>query len=160
MQNDSFSHKKHCNENIFQHLWKKLKLMSWIYETLNHNIIIRNCQILFYNLLVHKPYFSPLPLPTAISRWIYQFSSDHWSQAASSPVSTWMGDRLGTRGAVGILFSIFFKNFAFSGCKIRGPIVLALRRLFRFRALYINEWNFASELQLSSLSASLKPPCQ
>ena len=71
-----------------------------------------------------------------------------------------MGDRLGTRGAVGILFSIFFKNFAFSGCKIRGPIVLALRRLFRFRALYINEWNFASELQLSSLSASLKPPCQ
>ena len=43
-------------------------------------------------------------MPTAISRWIYQFSSDHWSQAASSPVSTWMGDRLGTRGAVGISF--------------------------------------------------------
>ena len=38
---------------------------------------------------------------TAIPRWIYQFSFDHWSQATSGPVSTWMGDRLGTPGAVG-----------------------------------------------------------
>ena len=34
-----------------------------------------------------------LLLPTTISRWIYRFSSDHRSQAASSLVSTWMGDR-------------------------------------------------------------------
>ena len=33
-----------------------------------------------------------LLLPTTISRWIYRFSSDHRSQAASGPVSTWMGD--------------------------------------------------------------------
>ena len=45
-------------------------------------------------------YFSP----TAISHWTYQFSSDHWSQAMLSPVSTWMGDRLGTLGVVGIFF--------------------------------------------------------
>ena len=43
-----------------------------------------------------------VPLPTAISCWIHQFSSDHWSQATLSLVSTWMGDRLGTLGAVGI----------------------------------------------------------
>ena len=33
---------------------------------------------------------------TSKSRWNYQFSSDHWSQATLSTVSTWMGDRLGT----------------------------------------------------------------
>ena len=52
--------------------------------------------------------------PTAISRWKHQFSSDPWSEATLSPVSTWMGDRLGTRGAVGILlFSPFFSSHAF-----------------------------------------------
>ena len=31
-------------------------------------------------------------LAMAISQWIHQFSSDHWSQALSGPVSIWMGD--------------------------------------------------------------------
>ena len=42
--------------------------------------------------------------PTTIPRWIYRFSSDHRSQAASGPVSTWMGDRLGIPGVVGFCF--------------------------------------------------------
>ena len=75
--------------------------------------LVTDGPILFYTLQVHKSNLSPLPLPTAISRWIYQFSSDHWSQAASSPVSTWMGDRLGSRGAVGISFC-FLLNFNIS----------------------------------------------
>ena len=54
----------------------------------------------------------PLLLPTAISCWIYQFSSDHWSQAALSLVSTWMGDRLGTLSVVGIS-SFFLQTFFF-----------------------------------------------
>ena len=37
---------------------------------------------------------------TAIAPRKYRFSSDHRSQARSRPVSTWMGDRLGTPGAV------------------------------------------------------------
>ena len=45
-----------------------------------------------------------LLLPTTISRWIYRFSSDHRSQAASSLVSTWMGDRLGIPSVVGIFW--------------------------------------------------------
>ena len=40
-------------------------------------------------------------MPTTIPRWIHPFSSDHGSQAPSGQGSTWMGDRLGTPGAVG-----------------------------------------------------------
>ena len=49
-------------------------------------------------------------LSTAISRWKYRFSSDHRSQAASSPVSTWMGDRLGIPGAVDFFHFFFFRR--------------------------------------------------
>ena len=45
---------------------------------------------------------------TAISRRTYPVSSAPGSQATSSPVSTWMGDRLGIRDAVGIEFCVFF----------------------------------------------------
>ena len=45
---------------------------------------------------------------TAISRRTYPVSSAPGSQATSSPVSTWMGDRLGIRDAVGIGFCVFF----------------------------------------------------
>ncbi len=48
--------------------------------------------------------FSQFTMPTAIPPWVYQFSSDHWSQAGSGHVSTWMGDCLGTHGAVGFIF--------------------------------------------------------
>ena len=65
--------------------------------------------------MIHKLDIFVYYSPTAISHWTYQFSSDHWSQATLSLVSTWMGDRLGTRGAVGIfLFSRFFSSHAFS----------------------------------------------
>ena len=37
---------------------------------------------------------------TAISRWTYHCPSDQWSQATSSPLSTWIGDGLGIGGAV------------------------------------------------------------
>ena len=43
-------------------------------------------------------------MSTAIPHWKHQFSSDHWSQAMSGSVSTWMGDRLGIPGAVDIIF--------------------------------------------------------
>ena len=56
-----------------------------------------------YNQSYIAPNFNSI-LTTAISRWKYQFSSDHWSQATLSLVSTWMGDRLGTPSAVVILF--------------------------------------------------------
>ena len=46
---------------------------------------------------------------TSKSRWNYQFSSDHWSQATLSTVSTWMGDRLGTPCDVASHFFIFAK---------------------------------------------------
>ena len=39
--------------------------------------------------------------PTATPHWVYRFPSEHRSQAVSGAVSTWMGDRLGTPGAVG-----------------------------------------------------------
>ena len=42
-------------------------------------------------------------LSTAISCWKHQFSSDHWSLATLSHVSTWMGDHLGIHGVVDIL---------------------------------------------------------
>ena len=45
--------------------------------------------------------FNPVLSSTVISRWKHRFSSDHRSWATSSPVSTWMGDRLGIPGAVG-----------------------------------------------------------
>ena len=70
-------------------------------------------------------YKEHIPLPTAISRWIYRFSSDHRSQAASSPVSTWMGDRLGIPGAVDVLalgrgafplMSFLLVLLSFEGC--------------------------------------------
>ena len=48
----------------------------------------------------------PTPSATAIALRKYRFSSDHRSQAQSRPVSTWMGDRLGTPGAVAFLFFI------------------------------------------------------
>ena len=51
--------------------------------------------------MILNDYFHLHISATAIPRWIYQFSFDHWSQATSGPVSTWMGDRLGTPGAVG-----------------------------------------------------------
>ena len=35
-----------------------------------------------------------------------------------SLVSTWMGDRLGTLGAVGILLFIFFLQFSWRSCQI------------------------------------------
>jgi hypothetical protein len=47
-------------------------------------------------------------LATTMPLWKYRFSSDHWSQAAFHPVSTWMGDHQGTPGAVG---STFFSHF-------------------------------------------------
>ena len=56
---------------------------------------------LWYEKLMLNDYFHLHLSATAIPRWIYQFSFDHWSQATSGPVSTWMGDRLGTLGAVG-----------------------------------------------------------
>ena len=46
-------------------------------------------------------------LPTAIPRCIHRFSSDYRSLATLGVVSTWMGDRLGTPRAVGILFFFF-----------------------------------------------------
>ena len=58
---------------------------------------------LWYDKLMLNDYFHLHLSATAIPRWIYQFSFDHWSQATSGPVSTWMGDRLGTPGAVGFL---------------------------------------------------------
>ena len=45
-------------------------------------------------------------MSTAIPCWIYQFSSDHWSQATLGQVSTWMGDRLGILGAVDHFFCL------------------------------------------------------
>ena len=58
----------------------------------------------------YMPRSELLPSAAFISRWKYQFSSDHWSQATSSVVSTWMGDRLGTPRNADIfcLFFIFF----------------------------------------------------
>ena len=52
---------------------------------------------------------------TAISHWEYRFPSDHRSQTVSSHVSTWMGDLLGTRGAVS--FS-YFSNQLGALCEI------------------------------------------
>lgn len=43
---------------------------------------------------------------TAIPRWICQLPSEHWSQAASGAVSTWMGDRLGTPRAVNFFLPV------------------------------------------------------
>ncbi len=54
----------------------------------------------------HKIKICPEILTTAIPRWKYQFSSDHCSQATLGPVSTWMGDRLGTPGAVVIFYQV------------------------------------------------------
>ena len=49
-------------------------------------------------------------LSTATSRRTYPVSSAPGSQATSSPVSTWMGDRLGIRDAVGIY--VYFKKIS------------------------------------------------
>ena len=57
-----------------------------------------------FTLIKYKGPQKPFPSPTTIPRWIYRFSSDHRSQAASGPVSTWMGDRLGIPGVVGFCF--------------------------------------------------------
>ena len=67
-------------------------------------LVIKCCPLMVWSsrsLLntVQNHYLSP----TTIPRWIYRFSSDHRSQAASGPVSTWMGDRLGIPGVVGFL---------------------------------------------------------
>ncbi len=43
-------------------------------------------------------------MSTAIPRWTNRVSSAPRSQTASGPVSTWMGDRLGIRDAVGMYF--------------------------------------------------------
>ena len=66
-----------------------------------------------FPLITYSSYIMPFELLLSsafISRWKYQFSSDHWSQATSSVVSTWMGDRLGTPRNADIfcLFFIFF----------------------------------------------------
>ncbi len=53
--------------------------------------------------------FWALCMSTAIPRRTYPVSSAPGSQATSGPVSTWMGDRLGIRDAVGVHF-FFFLN--------------------------------------------------
>ena len=63
-----------------------------------------------FPLITYGSYINPFELLLSsafISRWKYQFSSDHWSQATSSVVSTWMGDRLGTPRNADI-FCLFF----------------------------------------------------
>ena len=72
---------------------------------------------LHYQKSILVGYFHLHISATAIPRWIYQFSFDHWSQATSGPVSTWMGDRLGTPGAVGFLLFSFEIRF-FSGKRL------------------------------------------
>ena len=66
-----------------------------------------------FPLTTYGSYINPFELLLSsafISRWKYQFSSDHWSQATSSVVSTWMGDRLGTPRNADI-FCLFFYFF-------------------------------------------------
>ena len=74
-----------------------------------------------------------------ISCWIHQFSSDHWSWSTLSLVGTrgtsilgwmevplvgtWMGDRLGTLGAVGCC-TPFDQSFTFLFCNCVRPVDL------------------------------------
>ncbi len=48
--------------------------------------------------------FFTVTMPTAISALVYQFSSDHCSQAGSGHVSTWVGECIGTYVDVGSIF--------------------------------------------------------
>ena len=66
-----------------------------------------------FPLITYSSYIMPfglLPSWAFISRWKYQFSSDHWSQATSSVVSTWMGDRLGTPRNAHIFIILFLRS--------------------------------------------------
>ena len=83
--------------------------------------LIRRKKVFAYEALFTHPL-----LPTAISHWTYQFSSDHWSQAMLSPVSTWMGDRLGTRGAVGnlLIFAVRSNQFCDGKWQMANPFFL------------------------------------
>ena len=47
--------------------------------------------------------------PTAIPCWIHWFSSDHQSWPTLGLGSTWMGDHLGTQGAVKCYLSVYLK---------------------------------------------------
>ena len=91
----------------------------------------------FYSLLIfkmvlvvqnvhHIPQLSAFLPATAIPRWKYQFSSDHWSQATLGQVSTWMGDRLGTPGAV-VFFQELYNTFS-----LLSPQMLLLGMTFPF----------------------------
>ena len=91
-------------------------------------------------------YLMLLLMSTAISRWKYRFSSDHRSQATSSAVSTWMGDRLGTPRAVDsffvfILFIISIKTLIVLQIHICLLILSVLSDLFSFYN-YIKSWLF------------------
>ena len=74
---------------------------------------------------------------TATSRWKYRFSSEHRSQTTSSPVSTWMGDRLGIPGAVSVLKLLytFFVLIAHRWSKVRPPFDVDLNRATLVNAL-------------------------
>ena len=80
-------------------------LFSFLYNIFLSPLVGRRSSLFRSNspfrfpLITYGSYIDPFELLLSsafISRWKYQFSSDHWSQATSSVVSTWMGDRLGT----------------------------------------------------------------
>ena len=96
-------------------------------------------------------------LTTAISRWKYQFSSDHWSQATLSLVSTWMGDRLGTPSAVVILlFALLISDWdAFEHC-LHSYLMCIILMTYSFFILMASlfEWTYLlTQVKLSKCSS-------
>ena len=61
-------------------------------------------------------------MSTAIPCRTYPVSSAPGSQATSGPVSTWMGDRLGIRDAVGIILFPFLSIALFLSKYLSGEL--------------------------------------
>ena len=85
--------------------WSHIPFFSWQIDIQVHLITLLNMIINLFNITFSSS--------TAIPRRTYPVSSAPGSQATSGPVSTWMGDRLGIPGAVGIfsIFNTFFITF-------------------------------------------------
>ncbi len=105
----------HTNNTLHQRLWH-LRIHSERFYFFGKNpfaTIIPLKLGVFLSLVVTRElcvvvqivFISLQQMSATTPGWIYQFSSDHWSQAAKGSVSTWMGDRLGIPSVAGLTFS-------------------------------------------------------
>ena len=123
--------------------WVKYMIIANIRSVINSGSSYNTShnRLILTEKLIVNDYFHLYLSATAIPRWIYQFSFDHWSQATSGPVSTWMGDRLGTPGAVGFLFFLAKCTAFLYSASDTGPGTCILHltqvlELFNFTSMY------------------------